>query len=118
MWGSCLHDCIAAQRLLEKKGISAEIIDVATIKPLDLKSILTSVRKTGRCAIVHEAVKTGGVGADISARISEHALESLLAPVKRITAPDKAVPHFKHECGFLPQINDIVTTVEQMMRYQ
>ena len=68
-----------------REGISAEVIDVATLKPLDFDTILESVAKTGRCVIVHEAPRTGGFGAEIAADLAEHGLLTLLAPVQRVT---------------------------------
>ena len=65
---------------LAKQNISAEVIDVATIKPLDIETILDSVNKTGRCVIVHEAARTSGFGAEIAAQLAEHALDALLRP--------------------------------------
>lgn len=83
----------AAERL-EEEGISAEVIDVATLKPLDFATIHESVRKTGRCVIVHEAPRHGGVGAEIAARLAEEAIYDLQAPVIRVTGYDVPIPCF------------------------
>ncbi|MDA4166177.1 transketolase C-terminal domain-containing protein, partial [Escherichia coli] len=68
-WGGALQETLAAADQLAEEGIAAEVIDVATLKPLDMDSILASVAKTGRCVIVHEAARTSGVGAEIAANI-------------------------------------------------
>ena len=67
-WGAMLQDTLAAADALARDGVSAEVIDVATLKPLDLPTILESVAKTGRCVIVHEAARTSGFGAEITSR--------------------------------------------------
>ena len=104
-WGAMLIEAMEAANQLQEIGISAEIIDVATIKPLDIETILRSVRKTGRIIIAHEAVKTLGVGAEISALVAEHALDSLCAPIKRVAAPDEIITNFREEKSFFPNKN-------------
>jgi pyruvate dehydrogenase E1 component beta subunit len=84
-WGGALQEVQAAADQLAQEGVLAEVIDVATLKPLDMETILASVAKTGRCVIVHEAARTSGFGAEIAANIAEHGLYSLLAPVQRVT---------------------------------
>jgi 2-oxoisovalerate dehydrogenase E1 component beta subunit len=116
-WGSMLIEAIEAANYLQETGISAEIIDVATIKPLDIETILKSVRKTGRIIIAHEAVKTLGVGAEIAALVAEYALDSLCAPIKRVAAPDQIITNFKEEKYFFPNKNDIIATTEELMGY-
>src|SRR5262244_4300284 len=83
-WGAMTRDVLAAADALAADGIGASVIDVATLKPLDMQTILASVEKTGRCVIVHEAPLTAGYGAEIAARLAEHGLTSLLAPVQRV----------------------------------
>lgn len=114
-WGAMLHETLAAAKTLEAQGIRAEVIDVATIKPLDISTILTSVEKTGRCIIIHEAPRTCGVGAEIAAQVAEHALMSLQAPILRITGYDTVVPYFKLEKSYLPSEAKIVRTVYQIL---
>lgn len=116
-WGAMMHETKKAAQTLADLGIEAEVIDVATIKPLDMDTILHSVEKTGRCVIVHEAVKTGGVGAEIAAQIAERALTSLLAPIKRVTAFDTIVPLYRIEGYYLPSEARIVSAVQQVMEY-
>ena len=87
-----VHETLAAADALARARHRAEVIDVATLKPLDIDTILASVAKTGRCVIVHEAPRTGGFGAEIAARLAEHGLLTLLAPVQRVTGYDIVVP--------------------------
>ena len=82
-WGAMVKETLAAADTLQQQGINAEVIDVATIKPLDMETILASVEKTGRCIVIHEAPLTCGVGAEIIAQIAEKALFSLKAPPER-----------------------------------
>ena len=110
-WGASMHETLQAGAQLATEGISCEIIDVATIKPLDIETIIQSVQKTGRCVIVHEGAKTCGVGAEISALLMENCLQDLLAPVQRVTGYDVVMPYFQLEKQYLPSINRIKETV-------
>jgi pyruvate/2-oxoglutarate/acetoin dehydrogenase E1 component len=92
-WSKMVLDSLQAASQLEKDGIDAEVVDLRTLKPLDLETILQSVRKTGRAVIVHEACKTGGYGGEIAALIMEEAFDYLDAPVKRIAALDTPIPY-------------------------
>lgn len=113
-WGAMVQDCLQAAEALEKKGISAEVIDVASLRPLDMDTILDSVAHTGRCLIVHEACRTGGFGAEIVARIAEADM-ALQAPLQRLTAPDVIVPYLRLEPSYAPGTADIVAAAQQMM---
>lgn len=117
-WGAMIHETLQAAEELSQSGIEAEVIDVATLKPLDMNSILNSIEKTGRCVIVHEAVKTCGVGAEIAASIAEHALTSLLAPIQRVTAFDTIVPLYRLEKFYLPSKDKIVKAALKVMSYR
>ena len=115
-WGASMHETLqAAKQLTENDGISCEVIDVATIKPLDIETILESVSQTGRCVIVHEGAKTCGVGAEISAQIMENAMDSLLAPVQRITGYDTVMPYFQLEKFYIPSVTRIKESVLSIM---
>lgn len=116
-WGAMMKETLAAADKLSQEGISAEVIDVATIKPLDMETIIASVEKTGRCIIIHEAARTCGVGAEISAQIAERALLSLRAPVQRITGYDTIVPYARLEKYYLPGENQIIEAVHNVMEY-
>ena len=107
-WGASLRETLAAAKVLASHGISAEVIDVATIKPLDMATIVTSVKKTGRCVIVHEACRSFGVGAEIATGLMERAFTELRAPVVRVTGFDTTMPYYRMEDHYLPQVDDIV----------
>jgi len=114
-WGAMVPDVLAAADLLQAEGVEIEVIDVATLKPLDVETILRSVEKTGRCVIVHEAPRTAGLGAEIAAEIGERALYSLLAPIRRVTGYDVVVPLAKLEKQYIPSIDRIVDGVHSVM---
>lgn len=116
-WGAMLKETLAAAKTLASNGISCEIIDVATIKPLDMQTILQSVEKTGRCVIIHEAARTGGVGAEIAAEIAEKALMFLKAPVQRVTGFDTIVPYARLEKIYLPSEQLIIDAVNKVMEF-
>ena len=116
-WGAMVKETLAAASALGEHGISAEVIDVATIKPLDINTILQSVEKTGRCIVVHEAPLTCGVGADIIAQVAEKALFSLKAPPIRVAGFDTFVPYARLEKYYLPSVERIIEAVEQQMEY-
>lgn len=101
--------CLAAAETLAEQGVSTEVIDLRTLKPLDEATILASVRKTGRVIVVHEAGRLCGVGAEVAALVSEQAFEALKAPVLRITGPDAPAPSsYVLEQAFIPQAGAIV----------
>lgn len=114
-WGASMHETLLAAKELTNEGISCEVIDVATIKPMDSDTILASVEKTGRCVIVHEGAKTCGVGAEISAIIMENAMADLLAPVQRVTGYDTVMPYFQLEKHYIPSVHRIKTSVLSLM---
>ncbi len=114
-WGAMTHETMQAAEQLSKEGISAEVIDVATIKPLDVQTILNSVAKTGRCVIVHEAVRTAGMGAEIAAEIAERGLLNLLAPVQRVAGYDTVMPLYKLENDYMPSTGRITAAVKNTM---
>lgn len=116
-WGAMLYETLQVAKQLDQEGISAEVIDVATIKPLDIHTILQSVRKTGRCVIIHEAARTCGVGAEIAAQLAEHALTSLLAPIKRVTGYDTIMPYFKLEQHYLPSTQRIYQAIQETFAF-
>ena len=111
-WGAMLHETQAAADALAQDGIAAEVIDVATLKPLDMATILESVSRTGRCVIVHEAARSGGFGAEIAANLAERGLYSLLAPVQRVTGYDIVVPLARLEHQHLPSVERIVAAAK------
>ncbi len=116
-WGGMVPDVLAAADALAARNIGADIIDVATLKPLDAATILASVEKTGRCVIVHEAPLTVGFGAEIAARIAERALTSLVAPIQRVAGYDTVMPLARLERRYLPSVERIVAAVERAMEF-
>ncbi len=114
-WGASMHETLQAAKQLNDEGLSCEVIDVATIKPLDMETILQSVERTGRCVIVHEGAKTCGVGAEISAQIMENCMSDLLAPVQRVTGYDVVMPYFQLEKHYLPSVARIKASVLSLM---
>lgn len=114
-WGAMLHETQASADALAQEGIMAEVIDVATLKPLDMETILESVGRTGRCVIVHEAPRTAGFGAEIAANLAEQGLYSLLAPVQRVTGYDIVVPMSRLEYQYLPSVERIVAAVRKTL---
>ena len=114
-WGAMTFETLQAADELAAQGISAEVIDVATIAPLDIDSILASVAKTGRCVIVHEAARNNGVGAEIAAQLADGGLLSLLAPVKRVTGYDTIMPMYQLENEYLPDTTRIIVAARQTL---
>ena len=116
-WGAAVGETLAATEALAQTGISAEVIDLATLKPYDEAAILASVKKTGRCVIVHEAARTGGFGAEIAACVAERGLMSLLAPIERVTGYDTVVPLPKLEQHYIPSTERITAAVRRVCSY-
>ncbi|SDX22111.1 alpha-ketoacid dehydrogenase subunit beta [Marinobacter mobilis] len=114
-WGASLVETLAAADQLAGQGVSAEVIDVASISPLDRETLLCSVAKTGRAVIVHEACRNGGVGAEIAASLAESAFLDLQAPLVRVTGYDTVMPYYRNEQRYLPQVADVVHAVEQVI---
>ena len=116
-WGAMVREVLNAAEQLKGEKIDLEIIDLRTISPMDVDAIVNSVRKTGRCVIVHEAPKTCGLGAEIIALINEKALLSLQAPVERVTGFDIPVPLMKTEHYNLPNPKRIIMAVKKVMSF-
>lgn len=110
-WGASMHETMQAAAQLGQEGVSVEVIDVASIKPLDIETILRSVEKTGRCVIVHEGAKSGGLGGEIMAQIMENSMDALLAPVQRVTGYDIVMPYFQLEKYYIPSVARIKQSV-------
>ncbi len=116
-WGAMLQETVAAADALAGDGAGAEVIDVATLSPLDMDTILGSVEKTGRCVIVHEAAHSGGFGGEIAARLAEHGLMSLIAPVRRVAGWDTVMPPAKLEHHYMPSTARIVAAAQECLEY-
>ncbi len=116
-YGAMVREAIKAADELEKEGISVEIVDLRTISPLDIETIVASVEKTGRVVIVQEAQRQAGVGAMVMSEISERAVLSLEAPIGRVAAPDTVFPFGLAEGSWLPNANDIADKVKEVYNF-
>lgn len=116
-WGSMLHEVQQAAEQLSASGISLEVIDLRTLSPMDVSTIIASVEKTGRAVVVHEAPRTCGLGAEIVAQINEKALLSLEAPVERVTGFDTVFPLPKLENYYLVNTERIIDAVHRVLAF-
>ncbi|WP_436323867.1 alpha-ketoacid dehydrogenase subunit beta [Vibrio cidicii] len=114
-WGACVVESLQAARGLSAQGIEAEVIDLASIKPIDMNTILRSLEKTGRLLVVHEACRSGGVGAELIARVAESAMCMLKAPPMRVTGLDTVMPYYRNEEYFMVQEADIVQAARELV---
>ncbi|EGR1890027.1 alpha-ketoacid dehydrogenase subunit beta [Vibrio vulnificus] len=114
-WGACVVESLQAAKTLSSQGIEAEVIDLASIKPLDMATIFQSLEKTGRLLVVHEASRSGGMGGEIIARVAEQAMCLLKAPPKRVTGMDTIMPYYRNEDYFMIQEQDIVLAARELM---
>jgi len=113
-WGASVVQCMQA---IEKSGRSIELIDLRTIYPFDMEMVATSVRKTGRAVVVHEAPRTCGFGAEIASRIMEECFLHLEAPVQRVAGFDTIMPYYKLELEYLPDAERIGLAVDEALAY-
>ncbi len=113
-WGASVVQCMQA---IERSGRSIELIDLRTLYPFDMEAVEASVKKTGRCVIVHEAPKTCGFGAEIAARIMERCFLHLEAPVQRVTGFDTIMPYYKLELDYMPDADRIARAIEEIAAY-
>jgi pyruvate dehydrogenase E1 component beta subunit len=116
-WGAMMHETLLAAEQLAQEGISAEVIDVATVAPLDVETLVESVEKTGRALIVQEAPKSGAVGSEIAAELAEKAILHLLAPIGRVSGYDTVMPYYKLEKQYMPGVDRIVAKAKELMEY-
>jgi len=113
-WGASVVQCMHA---IERGGRSIELIDLRTLYPFDMDAVETSVKKTGRCVIVHEAPKTCGFGAEIAARIMERCFLYLESPVQRVAGFDTIMPYYKLELDYMPDADRIARAIEETAAY-
>jgi pyruvate dehydrogenase E1 component beta subunit len=116
-WGAMVKEALEAADRLAPDGIEAEVIDVATLKPLDSATLLASVARTGRLVVVQEAPMTCGYGAEIAARVAHGALTSLLAPVERVAGFDTMMPYPRTEAYYMPSVGRVVAAVRRAMAF-
>ncbi len=114
-WGASIKECVSVVDKL-KDEMSIELIDLATVKPIDFATIEASIKRTGRCVIVHEAAKTCGIGAEIAAYIAEHLMQYCKAPVKRLTGFDTVMPYFRNEQHYMISELDIADAIKVTMK--
>jgi pyruvate dehydrogenase E1 component beta subunit len=115
-WGAMVSVCLQTLDRMPEE-VSVELIDLRTIYPVDIETIAKSVSKTGRAMVVHEAPKTGGFGAEISALIQENCFLSLEAPVQRVTGFDTPMPYYKLEKQYLPDAERIFKSIRDCLTY-
>lgn len=116
-YGAMVHESLKAAEVLEKEGHSVEVIDLRTVQPLDIETIIASVEKTNRAIVVQEAQKQAGIAANVVSEITERAILSLEAPVLRVTAPDTVYPFAQGENAWLPDATDIVETAKKVLTF-
>ncbi|MSV30697.1 MAG: alpha-ketoacid dehydrogenase subunit beta [Bryobacterales bacterium] len=117
-YGAMVHVALEAAQLLDGEGISIEVVDLRTLLPLDEETVLDSVKKTSKAILLHEDTITGGLGGELSARISERAFEYLDGPIVRIAAPDTPVPYSPPlEEAFLPNLTKVVEKARWLHKY-
>jgi 2-oxoisovalerate dehydrogenase E1 component beta subunit len=117
-YGAMVHASLEAAEALAGEGISIEVVDLRTLVPLDVETILASVKKTSKVMVVHEDTQTGGLAGEIAALINEHVFEYLDGPVVRVTAPDTPVPYSPPlEEAFLPNATKIAEKADWLARY-
>ncbi|AXY25208.1 alpha-ketoacid dehydrogenase subunit beta [Suicoccus acidiformans] len=112
-YGAMVREAIAAAETLEKEGINAEIIDLRTVYPLDIDTLIKTTEKTGRVVVVQEAQRQAGVGEKVISEISQRAVLSLKAPIQFVAAPNTVYPFGMAEKEWLPNANDIVEAVKE-----
>jgi 2-oxoisovalerate dehydrogenase E1 component beta subunit len=117
-FGAMVHTALEAAERLAKDGVEAEVIDLRSLAPLDREAILTSVSKTSRALLLHEATLTGGIGGELAAIIAEDAFEYLDAPIKRVASADTPVPYSPPlEAAFLPNVEKVVAAAKELVEY-
>ncbi len=116
-WSNMVHTALAAAEELAREGVSAEVVDLRTIAPLDMATVLASVGRTGRLLIVHEAVRTAGLGAEIAAETAERHHGQLRAPVRRLATPDVVLPaNTTLERELVPDADAVVAAARDLVR--
>lgn len=116
-YGAMVHESLKAADELAKEGFSAEVVDLRTISPLDIETIIASVEKTGRAIVVQEAQKQAGVAATVVAEINDRAILSLEAPVLRVAAADTIYPFSQAETVWLPNYKDVIETAKKVLNF-
>jgi 2-oxoisovalerate dehydrogenase E1 component beta subunit len=110
-WGACVHRCLQAAAFAAEDGVECDVVDLRWLKPIDVDTLAARVRETGRAVVVHEAPVTGGLGAEISALVTERCFDALRAPVARVGAPDAPYPSGAFEDEYLPTADRILSAI-------
>ncbi|HEY2175768.1 MAG TPA: alpha-ketoacid dehydrogenase subunit beta [Mycobacteriales bacterium] len=116
-YGPMVKTAMDAATAAEKEGRELEVLDLRSLSPLDDATLLESVRRTGRCVVVHEAAGNGGLGAEVAARVSEAAFYSLEAPVLRVTGLDTPYPPSRLEETYLPDLDRVLDAVDRVLAW-
>lgn len=115
-WGAMVHTCKAASELAAKENVSVELIDMRTLMPFDIETVLSSVKKTGRVVVAHEATKISGFGGEVAAQIAERAIDSLQAPIVRLGGFDAPFP-YALENTYLPSPERVLRAIRKAVSY-
>jgi len=115
-WGAMIFETMKTAEQLARNGVSCEVIDLASISPIDYETILESVEKTGRLVIVHEAARSCGVGAEVAAIVAEKGMYDLKGPIRRVTGYDVVMPLFRREMDYLPSVSKITSAINAAMQ--
>jgi pyruvate/2-oxoglutarate/acetoin dehydrogenase E1 component len=114
-WSNMVYTALSAAEQLEAEGISVEVVDLRTLAPLDMATVLASSRKTGRLLVLHEACRTGGLGGEIAAQVAEELFGQLRAPIRRLAAPDVVLPaNSALERAVIPDLEAVVSTIRTL----
>jgi 2-oxoisovalerate dehydrogenase E1 component beta subunit len=117
-FGAMVYTALDAANRLSEDGVEAEVLDLRTLAPLDREAILTSVARTSRVLLLHEATLTGGIGGELAAIVAQDAFEYLDAPVTRVASADTPVPYAPPlEAAFLPDVDKVVAAARNLVRY-
>jgi pyruvate dehydrogenase E1 component beta subunit len=116
-YGAMVHESLKAAEELQKEGHSVEVIDLRTVSPIDIETIIASVEKTGRAIVVQEAQKQAGIAANVVAEINDRAILSLEAPVLRVAAPDTVFAFPQAETVWLPNYKDVIETAKKVLNF-
>ena len=116
-YGAMVQESLKAAEELEKDGYSVEVIDLRTVQPIDIDTLVASVEKTGRAVVVQEAQRRAGVGAQVAAELAERAILSLEAPIARVAASDTIYPFTQAENVWLPNKKDIIEQAKATLEF-
>jgi pyruvate dehydrogenase E1 component beta subunit len=114
-WGAMIHETLLAAKELEAEGVSCEVIDLATVSPIDVETIVDSVERTGRLVIVQEAPRSTSVSSEVAAEVAERCIWSLEAPIQRVTGYDTPMPLFKLEHDYMPSVARVVAGIRKTL---